>query len=201
MPTYVRSFAYVTGPAYGLLLDGAKPGWRAGLKAQDDLGDILAKALEVTFPADLKKLADERAPAYGGREVMAEEDRRAAKKSRELASMRARLVDGPVLLAPTTQAFSYSFDPAGQVPLEGLGTVYPYLRVSAAWGILEATGGALMLMREGVIAGIRVSAPKAPEARPLAGDGWTLTLQEGWGVVPGERKGDFELKRTAPGPP
>ena len=30
-PTFVRSFAYATGPAYGLLLDQADPDWKAKL--------------------------------------------------------------------------------------------------------------------------------------------------------------------------
>lgn len=201
MGTFVRSFAYVTGPAYGLLLDDARPGWRTGLKVQDDLGDMLAKSLAFAPPADMKTAAEGRALDYGGKELMASEDRRAQEKLKEVASVRARFVEGPVLVVPLTEAFSYSFNPTNQVPLEGMGTVYPYLRISSGWGILEATGGALMVMKESVATAIRVPAPKDPAARPLKGDGWTFDLKEGWAVVPGERKGDYELKKTALGPP
>ena len=194
--TFVRSFAYVTGPAYGLLLDEANPEWRKGLKAKDDLSVLLSTALGFAPPEDLKAAAMARSQAYGGKELAASEEARAAKKEKESAELKKRFLDGPVLNLPLTEAFSYSFDPTGQVPLEGVGTVYPYLRISAAWGILEATQGGLMLKKEDMISGIRVTAPKDAAARPLKGDGWTLTLKEGWAVVPGERKGDFELKRT-----
>jgi hypothetical protein len=201
MRTYVRSFAYATGPAYGLLLDDASPGWRRGLKAQDDLSDFLAKAVAAIPPPDPKATAESRAQAYGGKELMAAEDKRAEQKLKELASIRARFADGPVLIVPLTQAFSYSFDPTNQVPLEGLGTVYPYLRVSGGWGILEASGGALMVTKESTLVAVRVPAPKDPAARPLKGEGWTIDLKEGWAVVPGQREGDFELKGTSLGRP
>jgi hypothetical protein len=200
MATFVRSFAYLTGPAYGILMDEAKPDWRKTLKGTDDLGDLLAAALGMALPADLKPAALGRAQAYGGKELMASEQARAAQKGKEDAAMRQRFLEGPVLNLPLTEAFSYSFDPTNQVPLEGIGTVYPYLRISAAWGILEATQGALLLIKEEMISGVRVSAPKDPAARPLAGEGWTLTLKEGWSVVPGNRPGDLGLKRTSLGP-
>lgn len=200
MATFVRSFAYMTGPAYGILLDEAKPDWRKTLKGTDDLGDLLAAALGMALPPDLQADALGRTQAYGGKELVASEQARAAKKIQQETAMRQRFVEGPVLNLPLTEAFSYSFDPTNQVPIEGTGTVYPYLRISAAWGILEATQGALMLMKEGMISGVRISAPKDPAVRPLAGEGWILTLKEGWSVVPGKRPGDLGLKKTGLGP-
>src|SRR5207245_8648008 len=35
-PTFVRSFAYASGPAYGALLEAADPRWMRKLKAADD---------------------------------------------------------------------------------------------------------------------------------------------------------------------
>lgn len=43
--SFSRSFAYGTGPAYGLLLDRYAPHWRDRLKASDDLGTLLQRAL------------------------------------------------------------------------------------------------------------------------------------------------------------
>jgi hypothetical protein len=190
----------MSGPAYGILLDEARPDWRKTLKGTDDLGDLLAAALAMVLPADLKAAALVGAQAYGGKELMAAEQARAAKKLQQEVAIRRRFMEGPVLNLPLTEAFSYSFDPTNQVPLEGVGTVYPYLRISAAWGILEATQGALMLAKEGMISGVRVAAPKDATARPLTGEGWTLTLKEGWSVVPGKRPGDLGLKKTGLGP-
>src|SRR5206468_6567383 len=45
--TYVRNFAYASGPAYGLLLDDARPDWRRALKPSSDLASMLAAAMKL----------------------------------------------------------------------------------------------------------------------------------------------------------
>jgi hypothetical protein len=197
LKTFVRSFAYVTGPAYGLLLDQANPAWRKTLTAQDDLSGLLATALGWTLPADLDAASQVAAQRYGGKELVALEEKLAAQKSQELALMRERFVDGPVVILPLAEAFKYSFDPTNQVPLEGVGTVYPYLRISASWGTLDANKGALLLTKDAQITGARVSAPKGGTTPPTTGEGWTLVLEKGWDILPGKRPGDFEIKRTS----
>src|SRR5215211_1789470 len=50
-PTFARSFAYVSGPAYGALLDlSAKP-WRVGLHPSADLGLLLQQKYKITIRA------------------------------------------------------------------------------------------------------------------------------------------------------
>ena len=194
--SFARYFAYITGPAYGLLLDESGPGWRKGLKASDHLGDLLAKACEASLPGDIKAAVSNRAPAYGGKELMAAEEKLDAKKREELAELRAKLVDGPVLILPTAQSFSYSFDPEDQVALEGWGTVYPFIRITSTWGVLEATRAALLVLKGAEIQGARVPAPKGAPASQMQGEGWKLELKEGWEVAPGQRPGDLEVRRA-----
>ena len=52
-PSFVRSFAYASGPAYGLLLDASSSGWRGHLDPRSDLGAILQHALPIPLPAEL----------------------------------------------------------------------------------------------------------------------------------------------------
>jgi hypothetical protein len=77
--------------------------------------------------------------------------------------------------------------------LEKLGTVYPTMRISAGWGVLEVNNGALL---KSDWSAVSVVAPAIMGATPK-GDGWTLELQPNWKVVPGGRNGDFTLA----GPP
>ncbi len=198
LPAYARLFAYLDGPAYGFLLDEAKPDWRKAFKGSDDIGDLLASALAISAPADLKAAAESRMAAYGGKELAAAEEQAQAKRQKEAAALRARFVDGPVLDLPVARGFNYAYDPEGKVAIEGVGSVYAYARVIAEWGTLVAEKGALLPTKEGTITGVRVPAPKDASARPVAGDGWTLTLKPGWTLSPGERHGDWILKPTTP---
>ena len=188
MPTFVRSFAYASGPAYGLLLDATAPGWRTRLHGRPDLGELLRKAEGIKVLPTSKEQALGRAVQYGWAELAQDETRRDDEHHSRVTAYEARLVDGPVLILPRTGDFNYAFNPNQLLPLGDRGMVYPTLRATGSWGILEATEGALMTKGD-----LRIPAPEAPQSRPLKGAGWSLDLASGWGLAPGPRKGDFHL--------
>ena len=82
------------------------------------------------------------------------------------------------------------FNPSQVFPLEGHGAVYPTMRITDHWGILEVSGGALLSPDWKFV---RVSAPEDLDGRPLRGRGWTLELNPGWTVAPGGRDGDLMI--------
>ncbi|HEX8187221.1 MAG TPA: hypothetical protein VF586_02650 [Pyrinomonadaceae bacterium] len=190
--SFVRSFAYASGPAYGLLLDGAAPGWTRRLKKDDDLAELLRIRLRLALPRADEDEVSRRARAYGVGELAASERGREEARLRLVADYRARLVEGPVLSLPL-RGMRMSFDPGSLLPLEGLGTVYPNIRVVDAWGVLTVARGGALLNK--IFSAVNVPAPADPTARPLTGDGWTLELEEGWSLAPGSRAGDFVLKK------
>lgn len=181
--TYVRSFAYASGPAYGLLLDQAAPEWRRGLKGTDDLGVLLATAMGLTAGETVS--ADTR---YGGAAIRMEEALRAEQARVVAAGWTAKLVDGPRLRLPF-RSMQIAFDPGKITALPPHGSVYPTLRVVDAWGVLEVTDGALI---DDNWSGVTVVAPASAEA--VEGPGWTLRLNDGWLLTAGERDGDFRLE-------
>jgi hypothetical protein len=194
-PSYTRSFAYATGPAYGILLDAAGDNWRQRIKTGDDLSALLQKALTLKLPADLAAQAMLRAARYDGEEVIAFENARETTRRQQVEKYRALLVDGPVLALPIGGSFNYSYNPNNLVSLDDSTTVYPTARVTDDWGVLEVSGGVLMLRASGRITRLQVAAPAAADARPLQGNGWKLELKEGWELVRGERAGDFVLRK------
>jgi hypothetical protein len=82
------------------------------------------------------------------------------------------------------------FDPRTLQPLDDLGTVYPTLRITDDWGVLEAEDGALLKPDWSAVV---VVSPGA-EAAPLAGPGWRLALLPGWRMGRGARAGDWTLE-------
>jgi hypothetical protein len=66
VPSLVRSFAYATGPAYGLLLDRYRPDWRTALQTGQTLPELLQSALKLTLPADLEHATQQQAVRYDG---------------------------------------------------------------------------------------------------------------------------------------
>ena len=192
-PTFVRSFAYATGPAWGLLLDQADPAWR----------DKLAAAMKGSSPPSLDqmlqaalKLPEPSAAAVQAREAFYDDRLRPRELARDqarqahLAELKTRLVDGPVLRLPLVHA-NYQFNPQTLEALGAAGVVYPTMKLSADWGVLAVEQGAL-LDKAMTTAAVTVSGGSPDH---LQGPGWHLTLSKGWRVAPGERAGDFVVRK------
>ncbi|HXF40616.1 MAG TPA: hypothetical protein VN687_12940 [Blastocatellia bacterium] len=194
-PTFARSFAYASGPPYGFLLDRTKIEWRKGLKPTDDFGVLAQKAFSMKLPPNFRQEAEKRALKYRGAELRAAETERDAKRKKQLAVYRAKLIEGPLLILSFGTEASYSFDPNNVESLDDIGTVYPTMRVSDAWGILEVTGGALMIHDSKRGSRVQVPAPADRTGRRIKGEGYVLELNDGWTIVPSERKGDFAVSR------
>jgi hypothetical protein len=193
--TFTRSFAYATGPAYAFLLDAHEQNWRKSVKAGDDLSAILQQAVKLKLPPNSETEARDRAKNYDGDEIIHAETKRENRRREQTAKYRALLVDGAVLVIPVADSFNYSFNPNNLVPLENLGTFYPTARVTDDWGVLEVSDGALMVRENNNIKRIQVSAPADSKAQPLQGKGWKLELKAGWTLAPGERSGDFVVRK------
>lgn len=195
--SFVRSFAYASGPAYGVLLDESGVSWKTTLTPDADLGQILARAYGISVRKPDEASARTAARSYGGDEVIAAESRRQGKLEQRLAEIRRRFIEGPVLVLPVFGKFEFGFNPNDVVPLDERSTVYGWLRVSDEWGVLEANGG--MLVREkGQVTRSVVPAPaktNGSDGSTVSGDDWKLELKAGFRIAPGPRPGDQGVTR------
>jgi hypothetical protein len=91
--TFVRSFAYASEPAYGLLLDERLPGWRSRIKATPDPTVLLAG----TVPTVAGTAVEKRALVYGEAALRVVETERDVRTQAERARYRKLLEDGPTL--------------------------------------------------------------------------------------------------------
>ena len=188
---YARSFAYYTGPAYGLLLDQAAPDWKIAWDRREGLPLMLARALGLEITGDDAAFAASGA-RYGATTIQAEESARALEQAARVASLRAGLVDGPVLVAPVSGA-SFSFDPNRVTPLPPEGTVYGVIRAAADWGVLTVEKDGLLSTDWSRLTVAHAGA--TPMEDGLKGEGWTLTLKPEWRLTPGPRDGDWTIAR------
>lgn len=182
--SFVRTFAYFSGPAYGLLLDAAAPGWRKRIKNTDDFGLLLMQALDIKPGSKASTVA----ARYNGADILLSEQKRADDRQARLDQLRKTYVEDPTLSFP---GGNHSYDTRGAVSLQGIGTIYfgPF-RASGAWGKLEAEKGVLV-SSDGSFR--RVAAPVKLDETTFSGDGWKLYLSPGWVVKEGEKKGSFEV--------
>jgi len=194
LPTFVRSFAYITGPIYGILLDQTKVDWRKNLTENIDLADMLANVYQIEIPQNLKEEMESRSRFYGGDEIKKYEDERERERQKRIENYRKKFVEGPIVVIPLRN-MNVQFDPRNLQPLDNLGTVYPNIRISDIWGILTVSNGALMSSNwtKIYVSALNIT-PENIDTNLIEGDGWKLELNEGWKLVPSERKGDYLVK-------
>ncbi len=175
--SFVRSFAYASGPAYGYLLDFSRADWRHHLNAHSDLAIMLAVADGISLPKDVTKEAMAAGQRYDYTGVAAEErdaERRHAEQAKYWSDL---LVKGPVLRLPLAN-MQIHFDPGSLFPLPPHGMVYPTLEVIAEWGALKTESGGLVDKNWSTVI-VPVSAQSS------------VTLKPGWSWKAGKRKGDL----------
>jgi hypothetical protein len=192
-PTFVRSFAYQTIPVYGYLLQRKFPRWNRKVTIQTRLTDYFIKTFLITLPVDLKGHVSAALKRYNGDTIIAAETTRAEQKKTLIARYKQIFIVQPHLEI-TFVKMNVSFNPSNIQPLEDKGTVYPTIRVTDEWGILEAQQGALMSPNWNKIT---VSAPVNTAGQHISGEGWTLILNEGWTIAKDSlNQGNYQVKKA-----
>jgi hypothetical protein len=192
--SFVRSFAYTSGPAYGILLDAKGPAWRRTIDARSDISALAQRLYGITSidPKNAESLIDR----YTGARMVADEKSKEAKRLASEARLRGIFRDSSVLRLPLTEKLSFSFDPNSAMPLQGMGIIYQAARISDAWGVLEIDSGNVLMERraDGTITGIIAALPTVT-GNAIKGPGWSLTLADGWTTTQGGRPGEITLTR------
>ncbi|MFA5209495.1 MAG: hypothetical protein WC191_07995 [Proteiniphilum sp.] len=177
LDSWVRSFAYFTLPVYGYFLQQQESGWHRQVTAESDLTALITLLLG----SPLLDLSDEHilttGMAYGIEEIVIRETEREMKKRELINSYRDLFQSEGVVVLPL-ENMHIGFNPSNLVPLDTLGTVYPNLRITDNWGILEVvSGGALMST-----AWNKVTLPPPLQVTDslAAGEGWKLRISDGW---------------------
>jgi len=176
-----RSYAYASGPAYGLLLDDFRPNWRFELGGASP-ARLLADTLQLGSwrDSDVRR-AGER---YGMGQIAAEERTRAETQRARMTDLRLRFDRGPRLELPLTN-MQMEFDPNAVTPIENLGNFYATLTIRDTWGELRATEGAL------ISTNLQRVVVTSPGVGALSGPGWQLALAPGYQLVGPDSAGVF----------
>jgi hypothetical protein len=183
-PTFVRAFAYGTGPALGILLDQFAPSWRDAIRARRDMGALLAGAIAFQPPRNPGPIARTRGQEYGWDEIDRTEAARDSARAPAMRDYRARLGAGPTItLRQSKDSLAWSYDPTELIGFDLYSTVYPSGNFSASWGKLTVERGGVLVQND--FSRIRIGAPATgipAEAKEIIGDGWTLVLNPGWSL-------------------
>ena len=176
VPSYVRAFAYHSGPLYSVLLDEVDENWRKNITGEIDLGECLRKAYNIE---DLEDNLEERQARYGYDEIYSYEKQRKEKRDQKIAEYKAQFNEESVRIP--IENINISFNPNTIWDLGEQGQVYEGLMVKADVGMLEVDGAALLSNDWDMVT---VSSQDLNEKdNIITGKGWRLTLNNGYSLV------------------
>jgi hypothetical protein len=187
-PTFVRSFAYITTPLYGLILSRSDKSWNKQITDTTNLTDYFIKAFGVSVPPIL---CPDCLARYRYKEILDEETSREEEKVKQVAEFKRLFIEKPHLDI-MLEKMNISFDPRNIVPLEEYGNVYPVMRITDSWGILTVSGGALLGRNWDKVT---VSEPVVMSSEKITGDGWTLELKDSYKVEKNLPGGNFTVRK------
>ncbi|MEM9303810.1 MAG: hypothetical protein AAGE01_16960 [Pseudomonadota bacterium] len=183
----VRSFAYESGPAWGLVLDRLCAAWLGSVQAGANFADLASCFVGSTVEAT----PEARAGRYGYADVRQVELARESERRALIASLEETYLGGPIVELPLA-AMSMQFDPNRVTAFPSHGTVYGGLTLSDHWGRIEGADG---LISEDFTR-LVVPGPAEKTENGAATSTWTLDLAAGWSLEPGERPGLVRAVRT-----
>jgi hypothetical protein len=179
----IRTFGYVVGPAYGILLDRTSAKWRSAALRGEPLPQLLQAAIGTS-----SKLSRD----YGKDRIVAEETARDEQIQQRRRALMAELIDGPTVTFPGSD-LQLEFDSNTLFSMGDKGTVYSRATtVRGNWGTLKASGDLLLAPGWSYA---RVRGPAKLEGQTLIGPDWSAQLEPGYRAGPGEREGSLVVTK------
>ena len=135
-----NSFAYLTGPAYGLLIDEMIPDWRNSIRSGKTIPEVISK--EVAIPDTIDNAEIERISArYSLTEYLNKERNRLEARDKEDAELRARFSESKWLVIPNNN-INFGFNPSERlVAYDTIGVICNTMQLRGSFGTLEVGNG------------------------------------------------------------
>jgi len=176
-----NSFAYLTGPAYGILFDMSGFSWIPEIKnglTFPETGEILYGKKVPSDTSLLSSRVKELFSLYDAEEMIRQENERYEEQALLTGLYENIFLSGPVLVL-ANNGIQMSFNPQEKLIAVGDGVACKTMRLSGEWGIMDVRNG---IWRSNDWMQFRVVAPVNGTGGTLEEDGYLLQLNEGWRV-------------------
>jgi hypothetical protein len=192
-PTFVRSFPYFTVPVYGYFMRQNDNQWNLRVTKETNLTEFFTGFFDPVPPDPGVEYILQLGKSYGVDAIFAGETEREMEKER-LKNRYKSIFLADSVLDIGLKNMGISFNPRDIVPLDSFGSVYPMLRLTDDWGILEVDSGGVLLSPGWDR--VTLSSPLSVSDSLILGRGWKLILLDGWNV---EKSGvRYRLNREDP---
>ncbi len=186
-PSFMRSFAYITGPVYGQLLSEKKPGWQRQITSKDNFPKLLLKTYRLKQVNNLSTEVSSVFNKYNGNLIKLEEEKKEQVQIERIENIRKRYIDGPVLIIPFSNKAIGSFGPNNIIKISDSEIFYQYMEVIDSFGKLTITKGGLKDYSKKQVS-VSLTADNYLNQQVIKTGEWELQLNKGWKIVEGPDK-------------
>lgn len=176
--SFVRSFAYYSGPAYGILIDEKNSNWRKKLTYNSDLGEILKNSYKIDISSNSVEKAKNR---YNYKQIYQEELSRKQALDKKLLEYENKFTNHSVITIELNKP-KIGFNPNNLVPLKDIGIVYPNITITDSFGTLNLKNGGCLLSNDWKKAIISADNLKI-ENEKISGEDWTIRLNSDYTII------------------
>ena len=140
---YCNSFAYLTGPAYGFVLDDMMPNWRDSIRIGMTMQDLLMSRINLPESVDEEDVIN-LAETYQATEFLQSEGNRLEAQILKDAAIKDRFTTSKWLMIPNN-GINFTFNPNEHlVKYDSIGTIYQTMRLSGDFGTIETDNGVMI---------------------------------------------------------
>lgn len=177
MPTFVRSFAYFTIPVYGYFMQQSDDKWNLNINIKTNLTDSILDFFNLNqLNLDCKEIM-KIGISYNIDSIIEFENNRELRRLEQINKYKAQFLRDSVV-SIGLENMTIGFKPSNIMPLDSFGTIYPNLRITDNWGILEVDScGALMSPEYNKVT---ITFPNFISDTLIKGKGWKLKLNDKW---------------------
>ncbi len=175
VPSFVRSFAYFTIPVYGYFMQKKDKTWNLQIQATTNITDFMLEFWHLKAQKLTEKYISQIGKEYGIETIINKENQRETRRQKLKNKYQKKFLKDSTLVI-RLENINIGFNPGNVIPLDSLGTVYPFLRITDNWGILKVdSGGALINSKWSEVT---VSTPQLITDTLVLGKGWNLKLNK-----------------------
>jgi hypothetical protein len=185
MPTFVRSFAYFTFPVYGYFIRQMDPDWNIGITNKTNLSALISDYFNISNqklePDEITIIGK----SYNIDSISRFEEERELTQLVQIKKYKAQFL-GDSVLSIMLVNIDIAFNAKAAMPLDTHGIVYPNLRITDNWGILEVDSCGALVSADWKF--VTISYPEKITDTLITGKGWKLKLYEGWRLKKEDKK-------------
>lgn len=179
---FANSFAYLTGPAYGFLLEELNIEWLKQIIDGENLPEIVENVVLVELPLDtlLFEAFVEKIGSKYDYETLIKNETEKFENQKKLTNLYKEKIIGGSKLIIRNNNLKFTFNPQEKLIQIDNGVIYKTMHLIGEWGILEVKDG---IYRSNDWQIFVIPAPKSTNSEVMNEDDYVLTLKKGWKIV------------------